>query len=85
MMVAALLMSPSKLPLTSAERIDVLEAQARETVRAHNALADAVLALSVQLNSAMQMIAILNQGAGLITDEPALPAREPFKRHGKRH
>lgn len=81
-MVAALLAAPNRAPLTAAERVDVLEAQLREVMRAHNELADAVLALSVQLNGALAAWARLS---GEASDAAELPLREPFKRHGKRH
>lgn len=76
---------PNRVPLTAGERadalerhVDVLERQLAEVMRAHNDLADKVLAMALQQARMLE--------ARPATDEaPELPARDPFKRHGKRH
>ena len=72
---------PNAAPLTLAERVDLLEANQRLMMQAHNDLADALLQTSLQLTAAMGMLATLTRP--VVDDD--LPAREPFKRHGKRH
>ena len=69
-------MRPNALPLTLAERMDLLERNQTELMRAHNDLAEAVAVLAMQVNHSTMMLQKLIDPA-----DAKLPTREPFKRH----